>query len=103
ASSRIFPESDTIELADIKYVKIFEYVKGARITGNGIIELPLETNTGRMFVYRQESVNGEFIVPYSTRGNPYNVQAKGLYHIAGSGQYFDVSEDEVIQGRQITG
>ena len=47
ASVKIFPESDTIMVSDIKYVKIFEYVKGAHIAGNGIIELPLITNTGR--------------------------------------------------------
>jgi dolichyl-diphosphooligosaccharide--protein glycosyltransferase len=53
---------------DIKYVKTFEYVKGAHIKGSGIIEVPLITNTGREFVYRQESESGEFIVPYSTTG-----------------------------------
>ena len=47
ASVKIFPESNFITLSDIKYVKIFEYVKGAHISGDGIIELPLVTNTGR--------------------------------------------------------
>ena len=32
---------------DLKYVKIFEYVKGARIKGSGIIDIPLVTNTGK--------------------------------------------------------
>ena len=41
----------------INDVKIFEYVPGARITGEGEIELELMTNTGRTFTYRQESVN----------------------------------------------
>ena len=86
---------------DIKYVKIFEFVPGARIKGEGIIEIPLVSNTGRKFVYRQASTNGEFIVPYSTTGNPYDVKATGKYHILGTSQQFDVSEDAVMQGTQI--
>ena len=86
---------------DIKYVKIFEFVPGAKIKGEGIIEIPLVSNTGRAFVYRQASTNGEFIVPYSTTGNPYDVKATGKYHIIGTDQQFDVSEDAVMQGTQI--
>ena len=56
---------------DVKYVKVFEYVKGAHIKGEGIIEVPVISNTGRNFTYREMSLNGEFIVPYSTTGNPY--------------------------------
>ena len=55
---------------EIKNIKVFEFVRGAHIRGNGIIEIPLVTNTGRRFTYTQESVDGEFIVPYSTRGIP---------------------------------
>jgi len=83
---------------DIKYVKVFEYVKGARIKGEGIIEVPVITNTGRQFIYRQQSENGEFIVPYSTTGTPYDVKTTGKYRIAGTNQQFDVPEDAVIQG-----
>ena len=36
---------------DLKYVKVFEYVKGAHIKGSGIIDIPLVTNTGRNFTY----------------------------------------------------
>jgi dolichyl-diphosphooligosaccharide--protein glycosyltransferase len=88
-------------LSDIKYVKIFEYVKGAHIPGNGILELPMITNTGRRFVYMQESENGEFIVPYSTQGNPYEVQATGQYHIVGTSQNIRVTERDVIEGNLI--
>jgi dolichyl-diphosphooligosaccharide--protein glycosyltransferase len=87
---------------DVKYVKVFEYVPGARIRGEGVIELPLVSNTGRSFVYRQASVNGEFIVPYSTEGNPYDVRATGPYRIAGTGRQFSVSEDAVMSGLQIS-
>jgi len=86
---------------DIKYVKVFEFVPGAIIKGEGIIEIPLVSNTGRAFVYRQASTNGEFIVPYSTTGNPYDVKATGKYHIIGTDRQFDVNEDAVMQGLPI--
>ena len=76
--------------SDVKYVKTFEYVKGAHIKGDGIIEVPVVTNTGRNYTYRQESVNGEFIVPYSTTGNPYDVKTTGKYQIVSTGMQFDV-------------
>ncbi len=62
---------------EIKFVKVFEYVKGARIEGtapNGsIVEIAttVSTNQGRTFVYvEREMSNGTygFIVPYSTEG-----------------------------------
>jgi oligosaccharyl transferase (archaeosortase A-associated) len=99
ATATVFPESAPAILPDIKYVKIFEYVKGAHISGEGIIEVPVVTNTGRAFVYRQESVNGEFVVPYSTTGNRYDVKATGPYHIAGTSRYITVTEDDVLTGK----
>jgi dolichyl-diphosphooligosaccharide--protein glycosyltransferase len=103
ASAVLFPESGSITLPGIKMVKIFEYVKGAHIKGKGIIELPLVTNTGRTFTYRQESIAGEFIVPYSTRGNPYDVHATGPYHLVGTNVNFTVTEDEVTGGKTVAG
>ncbi len=88
-------------LMDVKFVKVFEYVKGAHIKGSGIISVPVVTDTGRRFTYRQESVNGEFIVPYSTTGNPYGVTTEGQYRIGGSGQTFDVPETAVMEGSPI--
>jgi dolichyl-diphosphooligosaccharide--protein glycosyltransferase len=87
---------------DLKYVKIFEYVKGAHIKGNGIIDVPVVTNTGRNFTYRQASVNGEFIVPYSTTGNSYDVKTTGKYQIEGTNLQYDVPESAVMQGLTIT-
>jgi oligosaccharyl transferase (archaeosortase A-associated) len=86
---------------DLKYVKVFEHVKGARIPGTGTIALDLVTNTGRFFTYRQESRDGGFIVPYSTRGNPYGVQALGKYRIEGTGLTYDVPEQAVQEGLAI--
>jgi len=86
---------------DIRYVKIFEYVKGARIKGSGIIEIPLVTNQGRNFTYSQESINGEFIVPYSTTGDASGVHATGPYQIEGTSTTFEVPENAVEQGLTI--
>ncbi|KAF5087063.1 oligosaccharyl transferase, archaeosortase A system-associated [Methanoculleus horonobensis] len=86
---------------DLKHVKIFEYVPGATIQGDGIIEVPIVTNAGREFTYRQESVNGTFVVPYATSGWSGEVKATGQYRIAGTGQTFDVTEEDIQQGRTI--
>ena len=55
------------------------------------------------FVYQQESENGEFIVPYSTEGNPYDVHATGQYHIVGTSRYITVTEDDILAGKQVSG
>jgi dolichyl-phosphooligosaccharide-protein glycotransferase len=102
ASVTTFPESTPVILPGIKQVKIFEFVRGALIHGEGIIEVAVVTNTGRVFVYRQESKEGLFTVPYSTEGNPYEVRATGPYHIAGTSKYFNVTEADVIQGNRVT-
>jgi len=86
---------------DIKYVKVFEYVPGARIKGSGVIAIDLVTNTGREFTYRQASSGDGFIVPYATSGSSNEVKAKGKYRIEGTGQEFDVSEQAVMQGLQV--
>jgi dolichyl-diphosphooligosaccharide--protein glycosyltransferase len=91
-----------ITLRDIKYVKIFEFVKGARIPGNGTIEVPITTNTGRTFVYSQVSQGGEFVVPYSISGNPYDVHTGGSYHIEGTNQYINVTEKDVMEGNTVS-
>jgi dolichyl-diphosphooligosaccharide--protein glycosyltransferase len=99
---RLVHESPTnvfsTDMYDLKYVKTFEYVKGAHITGEGIIEVPVVSNTGRNYTYRQASVNGEFIVPYSTSGNPYEVKTTGKYKVIGTGREYEVPESAVMQG-----
>ena len=102
---RLIHESDRtlpgIQTNSQNIVKIFERVKGAKIQGNGTIELALVTNTGRNFTYRQSSVNNLFIVPYSTMNNQYDVKATGKYHIIGTTREFEVNESDVINGVQI--
>jgi oligosaccharyl transferase (archaeosortase A-associated) len=91
----------TTSVEDVRYVKIFEYVKGAHIKGDGIIEVPVVTNTGRSFMYQQASVNGEFIVPYSTTENPYDVKTTAKYTISGTGKQYEVPESAVLQGTTV--
>ena len=91
-------DSDSV---DVRFVKIFEYVPGAHIRGNGIISLPVVTNTGRHFTYRQESINGEFVVPYATSGSSPDVKADGVYIIEGTGKTFTVPETAVTGGLYI--
>ncbi len=89
------------ESENLKMVKVFEIVKGAHIKGQGTIELQVVTNTGRTFTYRQESTDGEFIVPYSTVNNPYEVQANGKYRIIGTNIGIDVTEEDIIEGKDV--
>lgn len=103
---RLVHESDSNvfankEIGDLKYVKIFEYVPGAVIKGDGIIEIPLKTNTGREFTYRQESINGSFVVPYPTDGSVPGITALGPYTITGTGQTFTVTESDIQSGKQV--
>ncbi len=99
---RLVHESPTNLLApngqDLRYVKVFEYVPGAVISGEGTIEIELETTNKRKFTYRQESVDGQFIVPYSTTGPNGDTTPLGDYRIVETGQTFSVSEDAVACG-----
>ncbi|HWQ66364.1 MAG TPA: oligosaccharyl transferase, archaeosortase A system-associated [Methanospirillum sp.] len=96
---RLIYESPTTIAADeyqqIHDVKIFERVAGYTIAGTGTIELPLTTNAGRAFTYRQESSDGKFVVPYSTKRDGTGIKATGPYQIVGTGQIFEVSEEQV--------
>lgn len=79
-------------------IKVFEHVHGAVVKGEGTVELPLVTNSGRVFTYRQQSVNGTFVLPYATDGENGGVRATGPYRIAGTGATFEVTDEEVLGG-----
>jgi len=104
----------------IKAIKIFEYVKGAKIKGKAksgtevIISTEIETNQDRKFVYQKntEAEDGhfEFIVPYSTFGEegrlpdqtqfvvfaqPYKIKIKDKEIEV------NISEKDVLEGRTI--
>ena len=49
----------------------------------------------------QESVDGQFIVPYSTNSANGDVVPLGYYTIVETGETFSVSEDAVMNGLTI--
>jgi dolichyl-diphosphooligosaccharide--protein glycosyltransferase len=110
---RLVYESKTtaIKSPDIKYVKIFEYVPGATLSGktsaDGDVKVTLNivTNQGRTFVYTQQTKanNGryEIRVPYSTQGNKYGIKPTSDYIIqnANTSRAVSVSEEDVMEGK----
>jgi dolichyl-diphosphooligosaccharide--protein glycosyltransferase len=91
---RLIHESPTTTITnkaniDVKYVKIFEYVPGATLYGDGTIKKQITTNTGRTFVYTQHSKNGKFILPY-----------EGVY-ILNENEVITVTENEIQEGLTI--
>ena len=99
---RLIYESNTrttpADAADLRYVKIFEHVNGAKIPGDGILELPIRTNTGREFIYRTMSVNRTFTVPYPTETTIGVVTITGPYRNTNTGEEYTVTDDQVIKG-----
>jgi asparagine N-glycosylation enzyme membrane subunit Stt3 len=95
---------------DVKAVKTFEVVKGAKITVNGIgnatISLNVTTNQNRTFDYTQSApINGTFtfVVPYSTDGMPYGIKTDGAYAISVGNltKTLAVKESDVIMGNEL--
>ncbi|MCQ6962757.1 oligosaccharyl transferase, archaeosortase A system-associated [Methanolobus chelungpuianus] len=106
-----------LELTDTGYVKVFEYVEGATITGNAptgetvTISNTIETNQGRSFTYSQSAISDgaySFTVPYSTEGpipgeTQFDVRPTGPYTISygNTTQQVSVSEPDVLNGNVI--
>lgn len=99
------------------YVKIFEYVEGAKITGtapageNVTISTTISTSQGRSFTYSQTTTsNGiySFTVPYSTEGP---ISGQTLFDVAPTQPYqisygnvvkeVKVTENDVLQGNTV--
>ncbi|MCX9011527.1 MAG: oligosaccharyl transferase, archaeosortase A system-associated [Candidatus Methanoperedens sp.] len=96
------------------YVKIFEHVKGAKITGrappNTTVTLTntIKTNIGRSIQYSQTTSSDgtyEFTVPYSTQGpiageTNFDTKPAGAYTITAGNisKQVDVGEREVLDG-----
>jgi dolichyl-diphosphooligosaccharide--protein glycosyltransferase len=95
---RLVHESPTGTSQTIKYVKVFEYVKGARLDGEGTIEVPVVTNTGRSFTWQATAVDGEFVLPYATGGSTGDVHTTGPYRLLSTGRTVEVSEAAVQAG-----
>ena len=100
-SSRIYSEGSDERIQNTPHIKVFEYVRGARIRGEGTIEVDVVTNTGRHFTYRQQSVNGEFTVPYPTTGELWAVRTIGNYRLIDTNSQIAVTEQDVIEGRTV--
>lgn len=112
---RLIYESNTSvggqESRDIKYVKIFEYVPGATITGkaDGDVKLTLSvmTNQRRIFEYTRQATasNGsyEIKVPYATQGGKYATAPLSDYIIqtASKAKAVSVNEQDVLEGRTL--
>ena len=125
--NRDFVQRTPSFISPVSSVKIYEYVKGARIEGrapNGsIVEIVtnITTNKGREFIYSQRTIsdnNGSygFIVPYSTEGpveggTNFDVLAASYKirtgHIENETMVRDmekevaVNEEEVMEGKTV--
>ncbi|MFZ2499812.1 oligosaccharyl transferase, archaeosortase A system-associated [Methanosarcina sp.] len=108
-----------ISQADTGYVKIFEYVKGAKVTGTASpneavkISTPIITGQGRTFEYSQSTISDsqgkyEFTVPYSTEGP---ISGETQFDTAPSGPYVlrygdttkevRINEEAVLKGEEV--
>lgn len=99
------------------FVKTFEYVEGATITGTApagetvTISNTIETNQGRSFTYSQSATSDgaySFTVPYSTEGpipgeTQFDVRPTGPYTISygDTTQQVSVNEMDVLSGNVI--
>ena len=118
SNEKRIPES----IQPVSVVKVFEYVKGARIEGrapdSSVVEIAtnITTNQGREFTYAQRRTisNGsfEFVVPYTTEGTNFDVLASPYKIRAGHRENkiamiwdvekeVEVSEKEVMEGKTI--
>ncbi len=93
---------------ELKFVKVFEYVKGARIVGNSpngsVVEISTNVTTGsRNFTYVQRTFsNGSFsfVVPYSTEcPSPISVEEGGTnYSVCASVYKLRIGNVNVTSG-----
>jgi dolichyl-diphosphooligosaccharide--protein glycosyltransferase len=107
-----------VEVVNTGYVKIFEYVDGATITGQApegekvTITNTIRTTTGRTFEYSQSTTatDGiyEFVVPYSTEGpmtsqTQFDTAPTGSYKVSfgDTTESVRVSESAVLNGGEI--
>lgn len=110
-TSTIFPNGALLK--DIKTIKIFEYVKGAKIKGYApsgtkiSLSLEITTNQDRKFIYENETTadNGvfEIMVPYSTGKQEESDVLAGEYVIKIKDKIVKVKvlEQDVLQGKTI--
>lgn len=98
---RLIYESETNIIEDINLIKLFEYVKGAKITGKAkgevLLSLKVKTNQDREFYYNKtiEAKGGYFetIVPY---------QGNYVLTVQGREAEVEVEEEDVLKGNTIS-
>jgi dolichyl-diphosphooligosaccharide--protein glycosyltransferase len=107
-----YAKGNLVPVTSTGYVKIFEYVKGAKITGKVddsvrevVISANITTNQNRTFVYNQVSkvVDGryELIVPYAQE-TVYPVKASEYKIIAGNeSKVLSLADSDIESGRTI--
>ncbi|MDY0386283.1 MAG: oligosaccharyl transferase, archaeosortase A system-associated [Methanolobus sp.] len=99
------------------YVKIFEYMEGAKIEGESTagetvtISVPVQTNLGRTFTYTQSATSDgtySFTVPYSTEGpisgqTQFDTMPTGPYTVTYGNvtAQVRVTEEDVLNGNLI--
>ena len=115
---RLIHESNTTKTQnpEVKYVKIFEFVKGAKISGfaepHQIVYAitNVVSNRGREFKYYNTAVSNEtgwyeLTVSYSTVDAPYDTKAFTSYAVGVENGNFvtdiSISEDDVVNGKGI--
>ena len=108
-----------LQVEDTGYVKIFEFVDGATITGKApdgtVVKISnsIMTNQGRLFTYTQtatvEDGTYNFEVPYSTLGpilgeTNFDTRPTGPYTITAGDvlKTVDVTEQDVLDGGTVT-
>ncbi len=98
---RLVWESENSVMEDIKFIKIFEYVRGAKISGRAdsevVISINVKTNQDRELIYEKTITpkDGYFetVVPYNGK---YNLK------MGNKETEFEVKEEDVLEGRTIT-
>jgi len=122
----VYESANTVSLykkdpkKEVKEIKIFEYVKGAKIVGfvkAGIkvhLSTEISTNQNRKFIYQKdfqaEGGRFEFTVPYSTLGEKGRVEGETKFDVFAApyvininNKQFEVnvSEKDILEGRTI--
>lgn len=113
----IINKNNPIPVEDSGFVKIFEYVKGAKITGKALpnttvtLTNTIKTNLGRTFQYKQTvSSDGSyvFVVPYSTTGpipgeTQFDTGPQGAFSVTAGAvsKQVDINEKDVLEGGTI--
>jgi dolichyl-diphosphooligosaccharide--protein glycosyltransferase len=117
---RLVHESENTITAGQKFVKVFEHVPGAVVSGNApagtkvVAAVPIMTNQNRAFLYQQSNTSdasGRFILrlPYSTEGpiasgTNFDTKPMSAYQLSVGDKTYElkVPEEYVLSGDVIT-